>query len=273
MSRIKATHGLLYYDELATFTDKIKGKDNSSSLTSRLLSIYESGKFANVIKRRAESFSFAPGSYCFGWLWCCTDAAFPEQWAVMRGQRSGLNSRMFFCSTPDKAKPLVLDRTELALRVAAGTTKERMMVAVQQGAFKYADIEQAQHLVKDLGEPRAAAWLEKFALGMAIDLGLLEIDNDCLERAAAIVRYGLQVSKLMDPGEAETMEARVQLAILKRMRFGGGEMTYRELERGCSASRFGTKLWWSAFEGLVKAGKLEADFSGKTKMVYLLKQD
>lgn len=274
MSRIKADHALMYYDELASFTDKIKGRDNSSSLTSRLLSIYESGKFANVIKRRSESFSFAPHSYCFGWLWCCTDAAFPEQWAMMRGQRSGLNTRVFFCSTPDKPKPLVLDCTDKqALRAAAGTTKERMMAAIEQGGFKYEDIEQAQHLVKELADPRAAAWLEKFSLGIAIDLGLSEIDNDCLERAAAIVRYGLEVSKLMDPGEAETMEARVQLAILKRMRFGGGEMTYRELERGCSASRFGTKLWWSAFEGLVKSEKVEADFRNKSKMVYLLKQD
>ena len=277
LAKIKADHSIMWYDELKRFTDKIKGRDNSSTLLSNMLLIYESGAFKNRIKRNNESFDFPSGSYCFGWLWCCTDEAFPEQWQMMQGQRSGLNNRMFFCSTPDKPKTLVLDQTDHALMMTSAlqfrTRIEKAIVehSRDKGGYHYEDMANAQYLTSKLDSARAASWLEKFALGLAIDMGLPEIDNDCLERAYAIVQYGLQVARLIDPGEAETREARIENLILKALRFQHGEMTYRELERKCHASRFGMKLWWSCVQSLVAAEKIEIEDTGISRMVYLLR--
>lgn len=277
LAKIGVNHSIMWFDELKRFTDKIKGRDNSSTLLSNMLLIYESGAFKNRIKRNSESFDFPSGSYCFGWLWCCTDEAFPEQWQMMQGQRSGLNNRMFFCSTPDKPKTLVLDQTDHALMMtSAQQLRSRIEKAVaehsrEKGGYHYEDMAQAQYLIAKLDSARAGAWLEKFALGLAIDMGLDRIDNDCLERAYSIVQYGLQVARLIDPGEAETREARIEGNILKHLRFNKGELSYRGLERKCHSERFGTKLWWSCVQSLVAAEKIEIEDTGISRMVYLLK--
>ena len=58
MSRTNCKNAVLFYDELSGLT--AKAEIDSSSLRSSLLTLYESGKFANTIKGRKETYNISP---------------------------------------------------------------------------------------------------------------------------------------------------------------------------------------------------------------------
>lgn len=259
MSRLKCKNGILFYDELSTLTNKA-GIDGST-LTSRLLALYESGKFQNLIKSKKESFSFDPGSYCVSLIACCTDKNFLTHWSKLSGRSTGLDDRFFFLYQPPTFKD-PLPQTYVQTAEGALRTRKLVDAAIAQGVFKIENSSPLQSAMADM-DNRQEIRAEKFALYFAIDLGKDEIDPDCIERGLALVAYEKAVKKYLDTYEASTKEGSVQMELRILLKRNQGEMTLRDVERGMHPERHGTTLWGQAYQGLIKNGIIRERGTGK----------
>lgn len=269
MNRTNCRNAVLFYDELATLTNKC-GID-SSTLNSSLLTLYESGKLQNTIKSRKESFALDPGTYCASLIVCSTDKNFFSNWSKLAGRSTGLDDRFFMLYQPQFLRPMI-PQIEVDTRPAALVTRKLIDRAIKKGVYKIVDSSPLASKINEIGN-RSEIRAEKFALGFAIDLGLEEIDEDCIERGLALIEYELAAKKYFKTFEATTREGALQMEILQSIRQGGGKVEVKDLERHLHASRHGTTLWFQALQGLIKAGRIAETghgVKGDPKIVCLL---
>ena len=275
-----ATHACLYYDELGKFV--AKGKIEHSSFVEDICSIYDSRDFANEIKSNKDSYRFPAGTYCFSWLWCTTDRKFPQLWANLSNDDSGLNDRMFFLLAPREER-----EHSLYSEIAFDTEPTRHLIetatARNEGILDYEDYADAQSKAKGI-DPRSIAMFENLALYFAVDLGKDCIDIDCCERARALVEYRNKTQEYLDPVQAENNQGKDQMQIVRELRRNQGKMPTRELKKAMHAERLGTRRWYDAYQGLIVDGVI-AQRSGvgpssgrdpkdqRPATTYLLKQE
>ena len=136
----------------------------------------------------------------------------------------------------------------------AKVTRELVDRAVVQRRFKIDDPMFKEHIA-GIDEPRSLDLLFKLALYFAVDLGLTVVDDDCMERARALVDYRNQAAKFLEPIEAENQEGRLMMEILRELRQNGGRMSYRDLCRDMEYNRCG-RLWEIAYGLLEKRGDI-----------------
>lgn len=269
MARLKCNNAILYYDELSTLTNKA-GIDGSN-LSSKLLTMYESGKFQNVVKSKKDSYSFEPRSYCISLIACSTDKNFLPNWSKLAGKSSGLDDRFFFLMQPKELMPLT-PQVYVDTKKGAMETFRKINDAIRQGVFEISNSAPLQDVIKRLGN-RAEIRVEKFALGFAVDLGLQEVTLECLERGIALVEYEREVKKWLSTYEATTKEGSIQMELRNILSHNGGSMGLRELKKELQADKYGTSLWGQAYVGLIKAGligELGSGLKGEPKFVTLL---
>jgi hypothetical protein len=269
MERVQCKNAVLYYDELAKFVGKA-GIENSS-IAADLLSFYEGRSVGNVVKKALDAYAFQAGTYCFSWLWCTTDTNFVKLWPRVATADSGLSDRMFFMISPEEAKPAGL-HTDPDFNAGAGKTRELIEKAMQQKVYDYADYGTIQDAVAGF-DPRSIALIEKLALFFAVDLGRNEIDGDCVERARALVEYRRDVLTFLAPIEAESLQGRIQLSMVRILKANGGKMKYRDFQRHLNYDSYGTDIWVRAEKGMIDSGRIHADFKARPKMMYLVSQD
>jgi hypothetical protein len=273
-----ATRAVLYYDELGKFV--AKGKIDHSSFLEDICSIYDSRDFANEIKSNKDSYRFSAGTYCFSWLWCTTDRKFPQLWANLANEDSGLNDRMFFLLAPQKEREHGL-YSEIA--VDTEPTRHLIEAAITKAEFDYEDRIDAQSKVKGI-DPRSIAMFENLALYFAIDLGLDCIDRDCCERAKLLVEYRNKTQEYLDPVQAENNQAKDQTLIVRELQKHQGQMATRLLKKALHVNELGTRRWNDAYRGLLDEGVIAhregvgASAGRKPEeqrpaMTYLLKQE
>jgi len=250
MKGLNAKTAILFNDELGKLVAKA-GIENSS-FSSDLLQWHGSALFENSVKRKEHTFGFEAGTYTFGWLWCTTDRNFNSYWPRLAGKSSGIKDRMFFLVSPEKPRPLIPFRDpDLS---GAKVTRELVDRAVVQRRFKIDDPMFKEHIA-GIDEPRSLDLLFKLALYFAVDLGLTVVDDDCMERARALVDYRNQAAKFLEPIEAENQEGRLMMEILRELRQNGGRMSYRDLCRDMEYNRCG-RLWEIAYGLLEKRGDI-----------------
>jgi hypothetical protein len=269
MARTNCKNTTLFYDELSTLTSK-SGID-SSTLRSHILTLYESGRFSNTIKRAKETFNFDQRTYCASLIACTTNEIFEDEWSKLTGKSTGLDDRFTFLLQPEKladlTPPIMVNTV-----VGAAETKKRIDKAEQQVVYKIDDSLALEAAIGELGN-RTEIRAEKWALYFAVDLGRDTIDNECVERALAIARYERAVKKYLGSPEAETKVAAAQLKyrrILERQ--FDGRATERQMERAMNYSRYGTDGWWRIFDGgLVRAGIVGKVVADGQPSVYTIK--
>ena len=272
-----AKHGILFNDELGKLVSKA-GIENSS-LPHDLLSWYESNEFSNPIKSRNQSFAFPAGTYCFGWQFCTTIRGFNGQWSRLAGIASGMPDRTFFLITPENPKPL---SGEVFVNTVEKAIETRKLIdrAVERKEYQVCDYAQDSLLQKSaaFGDPRSMNMVYKFALYFAIDLGLDEIDEDCISRALALVEYRQKAVAFLQPIEAKNDEGRLLKEILRELRQHGGKMTRREFSQAMHPEEYGSRVWTTVYKGAV-AGDYIREFTEPgargqiKKMVGLVKGD
>ncbi|SRR6266566_843101 len=242
-----ATHAVLYYDELGKFV--AKGRIEHSSFVEDICSIYDSRDFANEIKSNKDSFRFSAGTYCFSWLWCTTDRKFPQLWANLSNEDSGLNDRMFFLLSPEEERESGLYSEPV---LDSESTRKMIETAMTQhdGIFDYEDYTDAQGKARGI-DPRSLAMFENFSLYFAVDLGRDAIDADCCERARALVEYRNRTQKFLDPIQAETSQGKDQMGIVHELRRNHGKMITRDLKKAMRSDRLGSDRWYRAYHGLI----------------------
>jgi hypothetical protein len=251
MQKSNCKNALLFYDELEHLVRKA-GIDGSS-MRANLLTLYEAGKFSNSVRATKEVYSLDPDSYCASLITCCTDARFNELWSRMAGQDTGLNDRFFFVYQPEE---LPVKRMKVDINTLIGSQETRRMIdkALAQGEFEFEDINHPdlQELVA-MGN-RYVDRASKWAIALAIDLGLNKIDDECVVRACAIVKYEIAVKRYLKNYEAVTREGELQQRIRHKLEMAGGSMETRALLRVCHAERHGTSDWDRAYKGLLGHG-------------------
>jgi len=277
MEQVRCRNAVLYYDELRKASKKM-GIDNSS-FSSDLITVYESGKFANDIKETKKSFYHAPGTYCVSWIFCSTIKAFNEVWPRIILNNSDLLDRMFFVLGPEK----VSESDEANLYTdpdfmdTCSETRQLIDKALEQKIYDYEDYEEAKFIIKnelaglttsdigdgedslDLSMSRLVGLTQKLALFFAVDLGLASITGECLERATALVKYRCAVIRYLRPIEADSVLGRLQQLMIHTIRSNQGQMLVRQWKRLCHYDRYDTELWFRAQKGLIQTGKIRLD--------------
>jgi hypothetical protein len=274
MSRLNCHRAVLYYDELDTLVSK-SGID-SSTLRTALCTMYESGKFANQIKDPKKSYSFAPGTYCTSMIACVPTQSFQDLWGKLNGKNTGMDSRTSFVMQPQQLKP----RTPyVSVNTALGAARTRGLIerAIEKGTYPICDQKPLQDVLtrkENAFEIRDEIRAEKYALYFAIDLGLDEVDENCLERAIALVEYERAVKAYNPVSSPETKEAMVQSKITTLLEQQGGVMQVRDLIHSLTPyRRWGTTLWSSSYSGLIKNGQTREEGGGQKgdpKLIRLL---
>src|SRR5579864_246816 len=261
MQRTQCKNAILFYDEFMHLVNKA-GID-TSSLVSTLLSIYESGKFANTIKAKNESYSLDPGSYTASLISCTTDKNFVQLWGRLMGnETSGLKDRFFFLFQPKILKP----RTPYVyVNTGEGALKTRKLIdkALQQGTYAFSTDLPLNEVATRM-ENRQEQRVEKLALALAVDLGRDEIDEDCIERAVAVIDYEKAVKRYFRTYETRPREAEIQMSIQSYLMQHDGIAPTRDVDRELHGTEtWGAFLWLQAAKALVIAGKMAEEGSGK----------
>ena len=261
MQKTNCKNAVLFYDELSQLVSK--ASIDSSTLNSGLLTMYESGKFENSVKSTKETFSLDPDTYCTSVIACTTNKKFSELWSKLAGTDTGLDDRFMFLYQPDPLPEPKL-QTFVNFADASLTTKKLIDKAVNQGEFGYENDTPHPGLLKLVAiENRFANRAEKWALALAVDLGLDAIDDDCIDRAVAIVEYEIAVKKYLKSYEATTREGQLQQEIRRTLELNKGRILKRDLYRTLNADRHGTSLWTQSYVGLIKAGIIREEGTGK----------
>jgi hypothetical protein len=250
MLRTNCKNIVLYFDELKQLISK--SNIESSSILSSLLTLYESGKFQNMIKENKSSYSFEPGTYCTSLIACSTDKNFLASWSKLSGDSSGLDDRVTFLFQPEVLKPLT-PYQHVNTQMGALETRKLVDKAVNQGVYSIFNSSPLAAEINTIGN-RAEIRAEKYALGFSVDLGEDYISDDAIERALAVVAYEESVKKFLAPFEASTREGSLQMEVLGLLRKANGTMTQRDLFRQVHPERHGTTLWNQAYQGLIKGG-------------------
>lgn len=260
MQRVNCKNSILFYDEFMHLVSKA-GID-TSSLVATLLLLYDSNKFSNQIKARKESFSHTAGSYTASLIACTTDKNFVQLWGRLMGnETSGLKDRFFFLFQPKHLKKTV---RQVYVSTVAGAMKTQKLIgeAVAQGTYKFSDY-LALNDVATRVEGRQEGRIEKFALALAVDLGRKEIDEDCVERAVAIIDYERAFKKYIRTYETNTREAEIQMGIISYLMQHDGLATIRDVDRELhGGEKWGEYLWQQSVRSLITAGKMKQLGSG-----------
>lgn len=261
MQRTNCKNAVLYYDELSTLTNK--AGIESSNLTSSLLGMYESAKFENIVKGKKEQYSLDPGTYCTTVICCCTDKNFLPNWGKLAGKSTGLDDRFMFIYQPERFKE---PSPQSSVNYVLGAIETRKLIdkAINQGTYKIVDESPIAMKMKSKEiDNREHVRVVKFALGFAVDLDRREIDEDCLERALALIAYEKAVKKFLEPFEASTREGALQMELLTFLKRNNGEATMREINKSIHPEKLGTSFWSQSFAGLCKLGYIRQEGTGK----------
>jgi Bifunctional DNA primase/polymerase, N-terminal len=258
MQRINCKNAVLFYDELSSLVSKagIEG----SGMNSALLKMYESANFSNSIKAKKDAFSVAPDTYVATVVTATTDKKFTELWSKLAGEDTGLDDRFTFLLQPENLPETTIQEV-VPYQLGALETRKLIDRAVNQGEFKFFDQTPFIETLKKYGT-RAEIRAEKWALYFAMDMGLTEIDEDCVERGIALARYEAEVKKYLMTFEAKNDESNIQQSLMRLLKKSNGRLTYREVERKLSIGRYGTTLWNRAFFGLINSGYIVQEGRG-----------
>ena len=271
MMRTNCKNVVLFYDELSALISK--ARIEGSSLYSTLLKMYDSNNFANSIKAKKDTYEIEEGTYCASLITATTDKMFTELWSQLVGEDSGLNDRFTWILQPEELPKKRLEHV-VDFHEAALITRKFIDKAVTRGKYEFFDKTPLQKVLT-MYDNRAAARAEKWALYFAIDLGLSEIDEDCVERGIEMVKYEYATKDYLQIFEAKNDESQIQQSILRIMKKNGGAMIKRDIERGLNAGQYGLTVWNKAYWALLNAGYIMESGRGvknSPKMVHMLRE-
>jgi len=270
MQRTNCKNAVLFYDELATLVSK--SQIEGSGMGGALLKLYESNQFANSIKSKRDAFSVAPDTYVASLITCTTTQRFVDQWSQFSKADSGLDERFTFVLQPEEMPTEELECV-VSFHEAALATRKLVDKAVNKGTYEFFDQTPFKEALRLYGG-RPATRAEKWALYFAIDLGLNEIDEDCVERGVRMARYEHETRQFLKTFESKTDESRLQQQVIIWLKKYKGTLERRVLERRVHAERYGTTLWRKAFYGLVSEGYIVesgAGSKGDPRLVHMLR--
>jgi len=260
MQRTNCKNAVLFYDELSELV--AKARIEGSGMMGALLYLYESAQFSNSVKVKKDAFGVQQDTYIASLITATTDQRFLELWSQFAKKDTGMNERFTFAiqpeELPDEELEAVVSYVEGAVK-----TKELITKAVNKVEYKFFDQTPFKETLKLYGT-RAEIRAEKWALYFAIDLGLDEIDEDCVERGIMMARYEHQVREYLKTYESENVQATIQQGVVRLLKKYRGSLQKRSLEQYLHVSRHGTDIWGRAYSGLIKDGYIGETGTGRS---------
>jgi hypothetical protein len=258
MQRTNCKNAILFYDELSALVSK--SRIEGSGMNSALLKMYESNNFANSVKTKKDAFNVDPGTYCSTLITATTDRKFAELWSGLAGEDTGLNDRFTWVLQPKTLPDLKLEQV-VNYNEAALATRRLMDRAVQKQTYKFFDKTPLQRIL-EVYNNRTAIRAEKWALYFAIDMGLDEIDEDCVYRGIELVKYEEAVKEYLMTFEAKNDESAIQQGVVRLLKKNAGKMEKRDVERALNANKYGLSIWNKAYYTLVNSGYIVEEGKG-----------
>lgn len=270
IQRINCKNIIMFYDELSALVSKcnIEG----SGMNSALLKMYDSNNFANSVKSKKDAFNVDPGTYCATVITATTDRKFAELWSQLAGEDTGLNDRFTWVLEPKPLPPLKLEHAVNYLE-AALVTRRIIDKASNKNVYEFFDKTPLQRILEVHGN-RVAARAEKWALYFAIDLGLDEIDEDCVARGIEMVKYEESVKDYLMTFEANNDESAIQQGVVRLLKKNDGKMEKRNIVRALNANKYGGSIWDRAYKWLLYSGYIVEEgqgIKGDPRVVRLLR--
>jgi hypothetical protein len=250
MMRTNCKNVVLFYDELSALVGK--ARIEGSGMNSALLKLYDSNNFANSVKSKKDVYNVEPGSYCATLITATTDRKFAELWSQLAGEDTGLNDRFTWILEPSKLPDPKLENVS-EYQQAALATRKLIDRAVEKRTYQFFDRTPLQRILVVHGN-RAAARAEKWALYFAIDMGLDEIDEDCVYRGIELVKYEESVKDYLMTFEAKNDESAIEQGVVRLLKKNGGRMEKRDIERALNANKYGLSVWNKAYLMLINSG-------------------
>jgi hypothetical protein len=237
-----------------------KARIEGSGMNSALLKMYDSNNFANSTKSKKDAFNVDPGTYCATLVTATTNKKFTELWSQLAGEDTGLNDRFTWVLEP-KTLPTVKLEQVMNYHEAALATRKMIDRAVEKREFQFFDRTPLQRILEVYGN-RAAIRAEKWALYFAIDLGLDEIDEDCVARGIEMVKYEEGVKDYLMTFEAKNDESAIQQGVIRLLKKNGGRMEKIVVCRALNYNKYGLSIWNKAYFQLLNSGFITEEGRG-----------
>ena len=133
---------------------------------------------------------------------------------------------------------------------AAKVTKSLMERAVNKGTYSFFDQTPFIKFLDECGEDdRIQIRAEKWALYFAIDLGLDEIDEDCVARGIEMSRYEIAVKSYLKMMESKSELAALQQDMVRKLNYSKGVMSLNKFKIATEAKVFDTSFGRRLFTG------------------------
>jgi Bifunctional DNA primase/polymerase, N-terminal len=271
MQRINCKNAVLFYDELSGLVSK--NSIQGSSMPGTLLKLYDSNSFSNSIKAKKDTYAVKPDSYVASLVTSATTKNFAKLWGSLIRDSDGLDNRTTIVLQPETL-PETTPQQVVPFQEAALATRKLIDRAVNQGKFQFFDQSPYVAFLQKYPDNRVQVRAEKWALYFAIDLGLTEIDEDCVERGIALAEYEVDVKKYLSTMESRSELAGLQQDIVRKLQYAGGKMPIygrRSLRSAVNADSYDSWIWKRALDGLLVLGQIAVDTPSSPQVATLLR--
>lgn len=251
---------LLAYDELKAFVNK--AQIDGSILTPCVNTLFESNTFHSSTKKKTISLDNAYLSL----LGACTAETYQRMWTPAFLDIGFIN-RLFLVSgkgerrfaipkmIPDSEKKPPENDLIKILKFVDSLPRQNGRYAMPIDSDAY-DLFESWYLTQQqsLFSKRLEGYGHRLLILLAINECQDQINADITQRVINLLDWQLEVRKELDPIDAETMIAKIEQIIKKAL--ASKPLNKRDLERKCSAHRYGVFYWRFAIKELRNDGQI-----------------
>lgn len=255
---------VLVYDEFKALIDKCRV--SGSVLLPFMNTLFESNKYENhtktsslVLYNAYLSLLAASTIETYNRTW---DASFTD---------IGLTNRIFIVPArstkripmpkeiPDVEKKKVALMLNGVLHMVSNGAASRLKMT-PEAAARYSDWYNNRE--KSIHVKRLEVYATRLMLLLAVNDFKIEIDEETVEKALALVNWQLEVRRDHDPIDAETKVAKIEERIRRQLR--RVPQKKRELRQSTNADRTGIRIFEWALSNLIRAGDIILDPTSNT---------
>jgi hypothetical protein len=248
---------ILACDELRALVDKTRVQ--SSSLLPMVTSLFEGNHWDNATKHTEQSFSVRNAHLSL--LGCCTTETYARMWSG-DAIAIGFANRLFIVGADRKCRvawpqaPNQADVDRMASRVSEQLARLPLTLEIQDAAKEawgewYLSLPASEHSKR----------LDTIGFRLLALIALItdkeQVDVETVQTVRSILEYELNIRRLTDPIDADTMLARMEEKIRRVLRVKGS-LSRRDLRRHTHADRDGIWAFNSALTFLLRETDISA---------------
>lgn len=251
---------LLTYDELKAFVSK--AQIDGSILTPCVNTLFESNTFHSSTKKKSISLN----DIYLSLLGACTADTYKRMWTPAFLDIGFIN-RLFLVTgkgerkfaipktISDDEKGTLQDELIETLKFVDSLTDDvgRYSMPLSDEAY---DLFESWYLTQEASffTKRLDTYGHRLLILLAINEHRDQVTPDIAQKVISLLEWQLEVRKILDPIDCETLIAKIE-GIIRRT-LSSGPLNKRQLERKCNSSRYGTYYWKIAMRDLTNDNQI-----------------